>query len=615
MMLPLTATVRAALLKAPGRSAEFPFGRTLTSADWAALRHAPHLTAIIAGLREQAERALAEPVPVSSYARFRDYEINGDRQPYQASYFGRRTRAMALALLTLIDERADYLPALHEHLWAICNEYTWCVPAHLPVSIEMVRASAVPPEGEIDLFAAETAHMLSEILLLLGERLDDWMQYRIRHEVERRIFTPLLNTPRLFPRWEGRPSNWGAVCGCGVGISALIVIDDRERLALIFNRLLNALSLFRASYSDDGCCIEGIKYWIYGFGHYTYLSEALHSYTGGSIDLLADDKEARMAAYPSALALGANDYFAYGDATLPAHLPAGLMTRLHTRLGTPVPPLDRVSLQVTLHPHWANLTRDLLWSDAAIFDQPLVTQTTVYRAAGVIMARRVADDGTVYAFGSKGGHNGETHNHNDLGSFILHAAGDTLLVDLGAGEYTRHYFGDDRYGEYGVGSLNHSLPLIDGTAQGKGSPHHALLLHVDTYSDGFVCTYDLTPAYPLPYLTTFTRQFDWYGDPMQGCAVLDLHDEFAASVPFRTLDEIFISICKPTLEDSEVCWTGRRAQLRLRYDAGLWQPCVEQVTWASRSPAHTPFYRLRLRAVHPAAAMQFNGQFILSLIA
>jgi hypothetical protein len=615
MMLPLTATVREALLRAPKYPADFPFGQAVSAEVWRALRHSPHLTAILDGLREQAAHALSEPVPVSSYARFRDYEINGERQPFQMSYFARRTQTMALALLTLIEEKDDYLPALHEHLWAICNEYTWCVPAHLPPSLAAIRQSAVPPESEIDLFAAETAHLLAEVLLLLGERLDEWVRYRIRREVERRLFTPLLTSPRLFPRWEGRRSNWGAVCSCGIGISALILIEDRERLALVFNRLLNALALFRASYSDDGCCIEGIKYWIYGFGHYTYLAEALRSYTDGAVDLLADDKTARMAAFPAALALGANDYFAYGDATLPAYLPTGLLTRLHARLGTPVPPLDRVSLTVTQHPHWANLVRDLLWTSAAIFDQPLAAQTTVFRTPGVVMARRVTDDGTVYAFGSKGGHNGESHNHNDLGVFILHAAGDTLLVDLGAGEYTRQYFGEDRYGALGVGSLNHSLPLIDGTTQGKGSAHYALLLHADTHSDGIRCTYDLTAAYPLAHLTTFTRQFQWHVDHAQGCAVLTLRDEFSSSSALQTLEEIFISTFEPVVVAHEICWTGQRTQLRLRYEADLWHPCVEQVTWQSRSPAHTSFYRLRLRATQPAVAMHFSGQFILSLVA
>ena len=36
---------------------------------------------------------------------------------------------------------------------------------------------------------------------------------------------------------------------------------------------------------------------------------------------------------------------------------------------------------------------------------------------------------------AKGGNNGESHNHNDVGSFLYLAGDEMLLTDLGAGEY------------------------------------------------------------------------------------------------------------------------------------------------------------------------------------
>lgn len=44
---------------------------------------------------------------------------------------------------------------------------------------------------------------------------------------------------------------------------------------------------------------------------------------------------------------------------------------------------------------------------------------------------------------AKGGNNGESHNHNDVGSFQYLADGEAFLDDLGAGEYTKDYFSEN----------------------------------------------------------------------------------------------------------------------------------------------------------------------------
>ena len=37
---------------------------------------------------------------------------------------------------------------------------------------------------------------------------------------------------------------------------------------------------------------------------------------------------------------------------------------------------------------------------------------------------------------AKGGHNAESHNHNDVGSFIVYADGYPALIDVGVEAYT-----------------------------------------------------------------------------------------------------------------------------------------------------------------------------------
>ena len=40
----------------------------------------------------------------------------------------------------------------------------------------------------------------------------------------------------------------------------------------------------------------------------------------------------------------------------------------------------------------------------------------------------------------KAGDNKESHNHNDIGVFLLNVGGDKIVTDPGRGEYTSDYF-------------------------------------------------------------------------------------------------------------------------------------------------------------------------------
>ena len=38
---------------------------------------------------------------------------------------------------------------------------------------------------------------------------------------------------------------------------------------------------------------------------------------------------------------------------------------------------------------------------------------------------------------AKGGNNGESHNHNDVGSFVLYCDGKPAVIDVGTGVYEK----------------------------------------------------------------------------------------------------------------------------------------------------------------------------------
>ena len=371
------------------------------------------------------------------------------------------------------------------------------------------------------MFAAETSHALAETLLMLGERLSPWMHYRVRAEIDRRIFRPLFHDPAHF-FWESVPMNWASVCAGAAGMAALALEDDPERLAGMVERCCRAMECFMEGFGPDGGCAEGIGYWQYGFGYYVYFAEVLREYTGGRLDLLDAELARRVAAFPAGVSLGGESFVNYSDGQSAMRLAPGLVSRLHRRAGMPLVDLDHLPGIHDDHAYrWPHVTRNLVWSEPQVFDGATSAGAVVFENLGWLVDRHRVRD-TMVAFSARGGNNGEPHNQNDLGHFIVHIGGESLLADLGAGLYTRQYFGPQRYDHIHNSSAGHSVPLIDGCAQMRGRRALREVLVCDAGQGGAAFELDLTKAYGVPGLESFTRRFDWAHT--DGGATLSLED-------------------------------------------------------------------------------------------
>ncbi len=593
--LPSFRTIREAILAAPPPPPGFPLEALRDPGKIESLREAAHLRQFLVDMRAEADRARSTPIPPLPFGLFHLFETTGDRGAYEAPYFDRRRRLAGLALAAVIDGTDDHLTALADLIWDICNEYTWSLPAHLPLGVDAVHAHRVPPEQVVDLFAAHTAHALAEVLALLGERLDPWLAYRIRGEVERRIFEPLFNDPRHF-EWESLPMNWSAVCGGCAGMSALILVDDRERLAGMIDRVIRSLDCFLEGFGSDGGCPEGIDYWVYGFGFYTYFAEMLRSFTAGRIDLLRGERIARIATFPQVVSLGDGAYINYSDAAEHTTIHPGIGSRLAARFDKPIPGLRSPDFHGDPIYRWGNVTRDLLWTDAAALAAPVGDGSFTLADLAWVVERRIMDGVTV-AFSAKGGHNDEPHNHNDLGHFILHLGGESLLADLGAGVYTRQYFGPERYESLFTGSQGHSVPLINGQGQQAGPDRAADVLNYNQRPDGVEFSLDLTRAYGDVGLESFTRSFDWSVDTAAPSAVLRLSDSFRFSALPAAVEECFISLRPPLIGEGVASWAGRRGTITMRFDAEQFEAGVEPIEMEAHHAGPVTVYRLRLRAL------------------
>jgi hypothetical protein len=97
----------------------------------------------------------------------------------------------------------------------------------------------------------------------------------------------------------------------------------------------------------------------------------------------------------------------------------------------------------------------------------------------------------IFVLACKGGHNGENHNHNDAGSFILTAEGEPEIVDAGNMLYSAKTFSSRRYTLWNVRAAYHNLPMIGAYEEKEGTEHAAR--NVRAFGNGLEL--DLAAAY------------------------------------------------------------------------------------------------------------------------
>ena len=257
-------------------------------------------------IKADADVLMKEEISSLSYNAFKTFYITGSRKEYEYEYFHHRRRLNHFAVLSAVyEDNSEYIRFLQDALWAVLDEFTWALPAHIPQETEIAEC-----ETWIDLFAAETAFTLSEIASMFGNRLDNMITKRIVHEVRRRVIIPYLSGRKN--SWDYLENNWSAVCAGSVGAAFLYLADDSE-IKKVMPRLKNTLECYLKGFGNDGACVEGINYWIYGFGYFIYFARLLYEYTCGEENLLNNDKVKNIALFPQKIYFKNNNTVSFSD--------------------------------------------------------------------------------------------------------------------------------------------------------------------------------------------------------------------------------------------------------------------------------------------------------------
>ncbi len=493
------------------REAWHPFATAHERQPWEALP-----TAVRAGYIADGEEALAKPWPLLLAERYLEYARVGNRSRYEAVYFERRGMVENLVVAECMEGQGRFLDGIANGLWLICEESSWCIPAHINAQ---AAGSGLPDTAEpvVDLFAAETAALVAWTHYLLGDKLDGvspLIRPRLAREMRTRILDPLLAREDFW--WMGfgarRVNNWNPWVNSNWLASALLMEQDPARRLAAVAKSMRSIDRFIDPYPADGGCDEGPSYWGRAGASLLDCLELLHSATDGGIDVYAEPLVRKIGQYIYKAQVADHYFLNFADAPALLTPPPYVVFRYGQRIDDPeMMALGAWAAQET--DLWrqggarmrrygrSSLARALpelfaLDQMAAVAPrQPLLAD--VWLDTIQVMAARDQGGSTRGFFvAAKGGHNAESHNHNDVGQVVVFRDGKPLLVDAGVETYSRKTFSPERYEIWTMQSAYHNLPTIGGVMQSPGVEFAARDVRYQQGGQVSQLSQDIAGAYP-----------------------------------------------------------------------------------------------------------------------
>src|SRR5208283_5992139 len=114
----------------------------------------------------------------------------------------------------------------------------------------------------------------------------------------------------------------------------------------------------------------------------------------------------------------------------------------------------------------------------------------------VMMAREREGSAQGLYLAAQAGNNGKSHNHNDVGNFLVYADGMPVIIDVGVETYTAKTFSPQRYEIWTMQSAYHNCHTIDGVMQSDGRQYAARDVRYQTGDAAAELRSNLAGAYP-----------------------------------------------------------------------------------------------------------------------
>ncbi len=509
---------------------------------------------------------------------YMNFERKGDRTAYEIPFRERREALDSLVLAECAEYKGRFTDDIINVIYLICDETSWVIPAHNYKDIRFGthdgNNTAILPRDDnivIDLFSSHTAHCLSLAYYFLKDELDiisPFICQRIERRIEERMISLYEKYDEYF--WKTETNNWNPNCNYPCAVAAAIMIDDDGRRKAFFKKLIKSINVYLNSYRDDGGCDEGLLYWNESCAKLYRVLNLLNYISFGKIDVTHEKKMINMASFPVNMYIGEGRFINHADCLSYAMADIDVLYNF----GKSVNNDSLIGLsKIAVENGYICKTID----DVLVFDKIGKTDAAISHEKEYfypdLQLGVFREDAIVFA--AKGGHNNESHNHCDVGSFMLYKNNKPVIVDPGAGQYISTSFTPQRYSIWYNNSLNHNVPSVNGLMQKNGPRYDGKVmspqeLYAPMYGATDVCfendrfSLDISGAYGDENIKHWKREF--YFDRKNNAITVtedyELLQESEIELVFMVTKEPVIS--KETIrlsEDVTLCYDNLDAKV------------------------------------------------------
>lgn len=442
-----------------------------------------------------------------------DFVRTGSRAKASAYINARRTKLRNLVLAELMEGEGRFMDQIINGVWALCEQTTWVRPAHF----YMQEAGFGLPDindPTIGIFSSETTSLLAWTYYFFHEefdKVDPLISQRLHQELYNKSLNVYYQRTDLWwmsfdKSMYSHVNNWNPWANSNILHAILLMEKDSLKRAWYVYKTMRSVDYFLNAYPEDGGCDEGPHYWgVAGGAMFEYL-EILSLASGDKIKLFDQDFIKRIGNYICKVNVGHPYVLNFADASPRRGASGGMIYRY----GKAISDEEMVAYGAFL----AQLSeRKVPGHGRGIYNT--LVNNEIY--PGILKAEAIeplradfylpdlqwaggrdqAGTKRGFYFGAKGGSNGESHNHNDVGSFMVFFNGEPVLIDVGAEAYTKNTFDPvERWKIWCMQSQYHNVPVINGTQQPPGEQYQAMEVYFSKSNREVRFETELSGAYP-----------------------------------------------------------------------------------------------------------------------
>ena len=468
-----------------------------------------------AHILESAEKRLSVPVPHFTVEQFNEEMKKTGKRPSVRSFYTELGRFLAVMVIAECKEnKGRFIPKIEEAMDAFI---TGACPAfgHLFLFDRDMKRQNEYGWRYIELNNALNFSDAATAYYLMDDKLSPELRKRVYAYFDEWVFTPMfwnlsqpdrktlrkVNYNTSCMGWLIQKANWNPYCHAFILDVVFGMLESRRERAYLVASMIRSQNYYLEGLTAQGYITEGIGYWHMGISAYLRGAKKVLLGTGGKIDILQTaPPKVRKSMYIARDMMmapgGLYPHFAdHGREGQPNPFGRGSCNILNQAFGEKIYPVEEVKYDPAgMHlglEYFYTITRVMKKDSGKDLKAPQPLLPYFWDPeAQLLIVRDRPDASMPLSLAIKGGSNGEPHNHNDIGSFVVGVGSRILCGDPGIPVYISKTVGIIR------SSAMHPVPMPNGVMQKRGEQFKGKLLAVENDDRHSLFRIDLAGAYP-----------------------------------------------------------------------------------------------------------------------